>query len=66
MVIISIISEIEDHGDNPMGRVDLVDYNSSDFDEYLSDAEAAPTEAVNIEIPPPLQGITITVHLEDD
>ena len=51
-----------------MGRVDLVDYNSSDYDEYLSDAEAdpTPTEAVNIEIPPPLQGITITVHLEDD
>ena len=39
MVIISIISEIEDHGDNPMGRVDLVDYNSSDYDEYLSDAK---------------------------
>jgi len=39
MVIISIISEIEDHGDDPMGRVDLVDYNSSDYDEYLSDAK---------------------------
>jgi len=64
----AIISEIEEHEDDPMGRVDLVDYNSSDYDEYLSDAEAdpTPTEAVNIEIPPPLQGITITVHLEDD
>ena len=62
----AIISEIEEHDDDPMGRVDLVDYNSSNYDEYLSNAKAAPTEAVDIEIPPPPQGVTITVHVEND
>ena len=61
----AIISEIEEHDDDSMGRINLVDYNSSDYDKYLSDVEANGTEAVNYEIPPP-PGVTITVHLEDD
>ena len=60
-----IISEIQEHNDEPMERVDLVDYNSSDYDEFLSDAKANETPAVNYEIPPPPLGITVTVHLEN-
>ena len=62
----AIISEIQEHNDNPMERVDLVDYNSSDYDEFLSDAEATGTEAVNYEIPPPPPGVTVTMHLDDE
>ena len=39
----AIISEIQEPIDDSLERVDLVDYNSSDYDEFLSDAEAAPT-----------------------
>ena len=60
-----IISKIDEHDDDPMGWVNLVDYNSSDYDEHLSDVEANDTEAVNYEIPPP-PGVTVIVHLEDD
>jgi hypothetical protein len=31
----AIISEMEDLKDDPAERVDLVDYNSSDYDEFL-------------------------------
>ena len=48
-----------------MERVDLVDYNSSDYDEFLSDAEANETPIVNYEIPLPPLGITVTMHLEN-
>ena len=67
-IFMAIIVEIEELVNDPMGKVDLVDYNSSDYDEYLSDAEArpAPLEAVNYEIPPPPQGFSVTTHLEDD
>ena len=61
-----IISEIQEHNDEPMERVDLVDYNSSDYDEFLSDAEATETEAVNYEIPSPPPGVIVTVHLDDE
>ena len=35
----AIISEMEDLKDDPAERVDLVDYNSSDYDEFLYDEE---------------------------
>ena len=39
-IFMAILSESEDRKDDPAERVDLVDYNSSDYDEFLSDAEA--------------------------
>jgi len=65
-IFMAIISEIMEHEDDPMERVDLVDYNSSDYDEYLSDAEATEIETVNYKIPPPPLGVTVTVHLDDE
>ena len=65
-IFMAIISEIEEHNDDPMERVDLVDYNSSDYDEYLSDIEVNETEIVNYKIPPPPPGVTVTVHPDDD
>jgi len=32
-IFMAIISDIQDHNDDPMERVDLADYNSSDYDE---------------------------------
>jgi hypothetical protein len=57
----AIVLEIEEQEDDPMGRIDLVDYNSSDYDKFVSDIKT-----VNIEIPPPRLGVTVTVHMEDD
>ena len=37
-----------------------------DYNEFLSDAEATETEAVNYEIPSPPLGVTVTVHLDDE
>ena len=65
-ISMAIISEIQEHNDDPMERVDLINYNSSDYDEFLSDAEATETEAVNYEIPSPPPGVTVTVHLDDE
>ena len=62
----AIISEIQQHNDDPMERVDLADDNSSDYDEFLSDAETDKTTTVNCEIPPPPPGVTVTVHLDDE
>ena len=39
-IFMAILSESEDRKDDPVERLDLVDYNSSDYDEFLSDAEA--------------------------
>ena len=61
LIFMAIISEIEEHNDNPMERVDLVDYNSSDYDVEVNE-----TEAVNYKIPPPPPGVIVTVHLDDD
>ena len=65
-IFMSIISEIQEYNDDPMERVDLVDYNSSDYDKFLSDTKATKTEAVDYEIPPPPPGVTVTVHLDDE
>ena len=64
----AIISEIQEHKDDPMGRVDLVDYNSSDYDEFLSDDEVIPTpvQDFNANLPPPPPKVTVTIHMEGD
>ena len=61
----AMLLETEGHKDNPSERVDLVDHNSSDYDQFLSDAEATETGAINYEIPPPPPRVTVTVHLDD-
>jgi len=65
-IFMAIISEIEYHKDNPAERVDLIDYNSSEYDEFLSDGEATETAAINYEIPPPPPRVTATMHLDDE
>ena len=42
-----------------------MDYNSSDYDEFLYDAEATRIVALNYEIPLSPPGLTVTMHLDD-
>jgi len=42
-----------------------MDYNSSDYDEFLYDAEATRTVALNYEIPLSPPGLIVTMHLDD-
>ena len=65
-IFMAIILELEDHKDDPAERVDLADYNSSDYDGFLSDAEAANTATINYEIPRPPPRVTVTVHMDDE
>jgi len=60
----AIISEIQDSVDNSLERVDLVDYNSSDYGEFLSDAEAAPINEDDAHTPTP--EVIVTINLEND
>ena len=60
----AIISEIQEPIDDSLERVDLVDYNSSDYDEFLSDAEVAPTNEDNAY--PPTSEVTVTINMESD
>ena len=62
----AIISELEDHKDDHTEWVYLDDYNSSDYDEFLSNAEVVDTATFNYEIPPPPPGVTVTVHMDDE
>jgi hypothetical protein len=61
----AIISEIQEPVDDSLERVDLVDYNSSDFDEFLSDAEVAPTNEDNAAYTPTPE-VTVTINMESD
>ena len=61
----AIISEIQEPIDDSLERVDLVDYNSSDFDEFLSDAEVAPTNEDNAAYTPTPE-VTVTINMESD
>ena len=65
-IFMAIITEIQELDDDPMARVDLVDYNSSDFDEFMSDIETTPipTDETNLPLPPP--STTIAIQLEHD
>ena len=60
----AIISEIQESVDDSLERVDLVDYNSRDYDEFLSDAEAAPTNEEDAY--PPSSEVTVTINVESD
>jgi len=55
----AILSEPKDRKDNPTALEDL------DYDDFLSEAEAAETTTINYEIPPPPPGITVTIHLDN-
>ena len=76
-IFMAIISEIQEPEDDPMGRVDLIDYNSSDYDEFLSDPEMDTTpipraEAENgpsYELPPsspPSAMVTVQMGGDED
>ena len=60
----AIISVIQEPIDDSLERVDLVDYNSSDYDEFLSDAEAAPTNQDDAY--PSTSEVTVTINMESD
>ena len=66
------ISEVHEPEDDSTERLNLDDYNSDDFDEYLSDnMETTPpmvTEvqaATNQDLPAPPPAVTVTVQLEE-
>ena len=66
------ISEVHEPEDDSTERLNLDDYNSDDFDEYLSDnMETTPptvTEAqaaTKQDLPAPPPAVTVTVQLEE-
>ena len=66
------ISEVHELEDDSMEHLNLNDYNSDDFDEYLSDnMETTPpmvTEvqaATNQDLPTPPPAVIVTVQLEE-
>ena len=66
------ISEIPESDDDSMERLNLDDYNSDDFDEYLfNNMETTPptiTEAqatIKQDPPAPTAAVTVTVQLEE-
>ena len=67
------ISELHESDDDSTERLNLDDYNSDDYDEYLSDnMEATPTAIIEVKTTikqdPPLapQAVTVTVQLEEE
>ena len=66
------ISEVHESESDPMERLNLDDYNSDDYDEYLSDnmktTPPAVTEtqaAIKQDLPAPPPAVTVTVQLEE-
>ena len=65
------MSEVHESEDDSTERLNLDDYNSDDFDEYLSDnMETTPptvteTQAAKQDLPAPPPAITITIQLEE-
>ena len=66
------ISEVQEPEGDSTERLNLDDYNSDDFDEYLSDnmettppiiTKAQPTIKQDLPAPPP--AVTVTVQLEE-
>ena len=66
------ISELHESDDDSMERVNLDDYNSDDYDEYLSDImETTPSTVTEVKttikqdppVAPP--AVTVTVQLEE-
>jgi len=61
------ISEVHDSEDDSMERLNLDDYNSDDYDEYLSDnMETTPPATTKQEPTLPSPPMTVTVQLEDE
>ena len=67
------ISELHESDDDLMERLNLDDYNSDDYDEYLSDnMEATPTAIPEVkttikqDLPSAPLAVTVTVQLEDE
>jgi len=67
------ISKIQESNDDSLERVNLDDYHSDDFNEYLSDnmdtSPVAATEiktSVNHNLPFYSPSVTVTVKLEDE
>ena len=67
------ISELHESDDDSMERLNFDDYNSDDYDEYLSDnIETTPTAITEVKTiikqDPPLAppAVTVTVQLEDE
>ena len=65
------ISEVHEPEDDPMERLNLDDYNSDDFDEYLSDnMETTPptvteTQAAKQDLPAPPPAVIVIAQLEE-
>ena len=66
------ISELHESDDDSTERLNLDDYNSDDYDEYLSDnLEATPTAIIEVKTtikqdpPVALPPVTVTAQLED-
>ena len=57
------ISKVQEPMDDPTECLNLDDYNSDDFDEYLSDNMAQATTKQDPPAPPP--AVTVTVQLEE-
>ena len=71
-ILLVRISEVQEPEGDPTERLNLDDYNSDDFDEYLSDnmettpatfTEAQPIINQDPSTPPP--AVTVTVQLEE-
>ena len=67
------ISELHESDDDSMERVNLDDYNSNDYNEYLSDnMEATPSAITEVKTtikqdpPAAPPAVTVTVQLEDE
>ena len=65
------ISELHESDDDSMERVNLDDYNSNDYDEYLSDnMETTPPAVTEVkatikqDLPAAPPAVTVTVQLE--
>ena len=67
------ISEVQEPEGDSTERLNLDDYNSDDFDEYLSDntettpptiTEAQATTNEDLPAPPPPPAVTVTVQLD--
>ena len=66
------ISKVHEPEDDPTERLNLDDYNSDDFDEYLSEniettppTITEPQATTKEEPPPPPLAVTVTVQLEE-
>ena len=66
------ISELDESEGDSMERLNLDDFNSEDYDEYLSDnMETTPPTVAEVEVvikqdpPAPPPAVTVTVQLEE-